>query len=192
MKLLNRLLDLAGAVLQKPEEAVRFADDASPTVTIVPALASLSLAAGYYLVRDYYESIFLFSILFHASVQTAAYVLFASIASALLDARVQLRAGRNVRFEKARRILLHALLPLFFAFPAASIARVTPAPGIVLGIFLLLLHAWVLYSALRALQFLYELSMRDTARELIVSTLITAAFPAVLLILFFVRLAAFL
>lgn len=192
MNWLSEFVELAAAILQKPEDSVRFANNPGPFSSIIPAFAAFSLAAAGYLLRDYYEGIFLFTISFHASVLTLVYVLFASLTSAVLDARVQTQSGRSPRASQARRVLLQSLLPLIFAFPAATIAHITPVPGFVFVPLLLLLYAWAFITALRSLQYLYELSIRDIARQLVISSVITLAFPAALVVLLFVRLAAFL
>lgn len=179
---LNTFLEAAHASLQKPDELAGFAGK-SRIAYIVPVLSAVSTSVGAYLLRDYYESVFLLNILVASVLQTGAYIVYGLIFAGLIDFFVQrTHEDRAGKAHGGFLIYLYCLLPLVFTFPIAAIARVTPVPLIIAGIGSLLLHGWVIASMVRALQFYYEIPMKNTLAAMLKAFAAAASFP---LILFF-------
>jgi hypothetical protein len=187
---LATFLEAAHASLQKPDELAGFAGR-SRIAYLVPVLCAFSTSVAAYLLRDFYESIFLFNILVTAILQTAAYVIYGLMFAALVDFFVQKehedRAGKG---HGAFLIFLYCLLPLVFTFPIAAIARVTPVPFVVAGAGSILLHAWCAFGLVRALQYYYEIPLRGMLTAMLKSFAATVGFPLVLLFLASFRLVS--
>src|SRR5262245_11865497 len=103
MSFLLRILDLAALALQRPEELPQNLKTEPLTNAqrlILFGVPALSVAVGTYLVRDSYQSTFLFYLLLHALMETALFYFYARISSSVIEARMQSggspRAGRAV------------------------------------------------------------------------------------------------
>lgn len=185
---LRTFIETAHAALQKPDELPGFAGKSNDAY-VVPVLAALSTSVAAYLLRDYYESIFLFNIVLVTLFQAAAYIASGLLFASLVDMFVQQEhPERGGRARGAYHIYLYCLLPLVFTFPAAAIARVTPAALFVAGIFSLLLHVWMILNLLRALQFYYEIPMKSAISSVVRAALVTIGFPGVVICLAALRL----
>ncbi len=183
-------LEAAHASLQRPDELAGFAGR-SRVAYVVPVLCAISTSVAAYLLRDFYESIFLLNILVTTGLQTLAYVIYGLMFAALVDYFVQNehedRAGKG---RGAFLIFLYCLLPLVFTFPIAAIARVTPAALLAAGVGSLLLHAWCAWSLVRALQYYYEIPIRGILTAMLKAFAVTVGFPLILFFLASFRLVS--
>lgn len=181
--LLTTFLEAAHASLQRPDELAGFAGR-SRIAYVVPVICAVSTSVGAYLLRDYYESVFLLNILVTSILQAAAYILYGLMFAGLIDFFVQrTHEDRAGKAHGSFLIYLYCLLPLMFTFPIAALARVTPFPLVIAGIGSLLLHAWVLVSLVRALQYYYEIPLKNTLAVMFKAFAATASFPVILFLL---------
>lgn len=183
-------LEAAHASLQRPDELAGFAGR-SRVAYVVPVLCALSTSVAAYLLRDFYESIFLFNIVFTAGLQTLAYLIYGLMFAALVDYFVQ--AAHEDRAGKGRGaflIFLYCLLPLVFTFPIAAIARVTPVALVVAAAGSLILHVWCAYSLVRALQYYYEVPVKSMLTAMLKAFAVTVSFPLILFFLASFRLVS--
>ncbi|MCE9598189.1 MAG: hypothetical protein K8S54_09505 [Spirochaetia bacterium] len=167
------LVDVTSSTLYKPEELpaiLRGGAVGTPHWLIAAILPSASIATGAYLLRDYYESVFLFSILFHTLLQAVLFLVIAFITGAIVDAMMHAKRPEKAgRSRDVFRIAIFSLLPLAFVFPAAVIARITPIPKVVALVFGILLYLWVIFNLVKSIQFLYEMPLRDVVRSIAMS-----------------------
>lgn len=188
------LVDVTSSTLYKPEELPALLRNQSVGTAhwlVAAILPSASMATGAYLLRDYYESVFLFSILFHTVLQTLLFLIIAYIAGATVDS--QMHAKRPEKAGRSRevfRIAILSLLPLSFVFPVSVVARITPVPQIIAGIFAVLLYMWVIFNLIKSIQFLYEMPLRDVVRSIALSLGAIFGLPVLVFALLLVKIVS--
>jgi len=187
-------VELVSAALYKPEELPVVLDGSGVRgfhSALAIALPSVSVAVGTYLLRDYYESIYVFTILFHTIVQAFVFFLIAYLLAGTVDASVhKRRPERAGRAQALFRIAVFSLLPLSFSVPVAVIARIIPKPIFVALPGVLILYFWSIMTLLKGIQFLYEMPLKDMLSSVAVALGAIIGLPVALFVLIMVRLVS--
>ncbi len=176
--------EIAYLVLQHPEElpvSLKKIPKLRPYLFAALLFSGLCMGTGLYLLRTTYNLSFVIAVLGVAFVHSVFFVVWSVCLGALVDALVQKpdRPGRGGRMRDLAEIVIFSSIPTAFFLPGAMTAKLLFQPGLLALPLWLGLFVWSQIVVVRALQYLYEMPLRECIQVYVRSFGILFVFPLV-------------
>ncbi len=145
-------------------------------------LTSVSFAVGQYLLRDSYHSYYWAELIVISVFMFLFINLWTLINGPLIDRIVSFfKKDRVSQAELTSDAVGFALIPFVFFSPGAGLIKNAEHQSLFLILLFLFLSGWSIYAGLRTLQYLYDISFRDSLKVFLISQSAVLLFPLLLL-----------
>jgi hypothetical protein len=145
-------------------------------------LASLSISTGHYLLRDYYHGFYKIELPVLIITLFIFFILWSMLIGSLIDTVVLLFKKDRVPSPRyAVNAAGFALLPFAFFSAGAGLIKNATYQSLFIILLIIFLGGWSVYAFIRTLQFIYEISFKDSLRLFILSQVILYLFPVLFL-----------
>lgn len=189
-------LEVASTAFLNPEDLSVYLKDRKSGIfygILSVFFSGFSAAVAFYILRDYYNDIFYFELLFMVLITTGYGLGVSFIIGSLIDAVIQIRKpGKEGQSRQSVLIAMVSLLPGIFVYPAVVIVNLVAFTTILLIPLSLAVFAWQVSILYRAARYLYEINRREMVIAIAWAVGVTASFPLVATIFLVMQTGAFL